>query len=209
MIWKWRGRRWGNSQNKYVENCRYDNLKLLSCLDRVFSQKLSLTFVGNVSINSVGTESVNQTGQAGKTECLVGRPYSQDTCETQLSPYGLTLRISVMCKAHSSFHGMLSHELPAKSLQSSVAWVFILSLSNTQPLQWNSTINTGYKIFNNITIKFGTEYKPTKHNVVNNNFTSLLDHLFVGDKVLKPYEWCHISSLATQKLYCKSAFLHH
>ena len=24
---------------------------------------------------------------------------------------------------------------------------------------------------NNITIKFGTEYKPTKHNVVNNNFT--------------------------------------
>ena len=23
----------------------------------------------------------------------------------------------------------------------------------------------------NITIKFGTEYKPTKHNVVNNNFT--------------------------------------
>ena len=24
---------------------------------------------------------------------------------------------------------------------------------------------------NNITIKFGTEYKPTKHNVVNKNFT--------------------------------------
>ena len=115
-----------------------------------------------MSINSVGTESVNQTGQAGKTECLVGRPYSQDTCETQLSPYGLTLRISVMCKAHASFHGMLSHELPAKSLQSSVAWVFILSLSNTQPLQWNSTINTGYKRLNNITIKFGeTQLSPS------------------------------------------------
>ena len=28
-----------------------------------------------------------------------------------------------------------------------------------------------YKILNNITIKFGMEYKPTKHNVVNNNFT--------------------------------------
>ena len=27
---------------------------------------------------------------------------------------------------------------------------------------------------NNITIKFGTEYKPTKHDVVNNNFTKLV-----------------------------------
>ena len=32
-------------------------------------------------------------------------------------------------------------------------------------------MNTGYKRLNNITIKFDTEYKPTKHNVVNNNFT--------------------------------------
>ena len=83
---------------------------------RVFSQKLSLTFVGNVGINSVGTESVNQTEQVGRTECLVGKPYPQDTRETQLSPFGLTLRIPVMCKAHASFRGMLSRELPAKSL---------------------------------------------------------------------------------------------
>ena len=48
---------------------------------------------------------------------------------------------------------------------------YSLSLFNTQPLQWNPTINTGYKRLNNITIKFDTEYKPTKHNVVNNNFT--------------------------------------
>ena len=88
---------------------------------RVFSQKLSLTFVGNVSISSVGTESVNQTGQAGRTECLTERLYLQDTRETQLSPSGLTLRILVICKAHASFCGMLSRELPAKSLQSSVA----------------------------------------------------------------------------------------
>ena len=46
------------------------------------------------------------------------------------------------------------------------------SLSTTQPLQWNPTINIGYKRLNNITIKFGTEYKLTKHNVVNNNFTT-------------------------------------
>ena len=39
---------------------------------RVFSQKLSLTFVGNVGINNVGTESVIQTRQAGRTQCLAG-----------------------------------------------------------------------------------------------------------------------------------------
>ena len=69
----------------------------------------------------VGTESVNQTRQAGRTECLAGRPYPRDTCETQLSPSGLTLRIPVMCKAHASFRRMLSRKLLAKSLQSSVA----------------------------------------------------------------------------------------
>ena len=105
--------------------------------------------------------------------CLPGRPYPRDTRETQLFPSSLTLRIRVMCKAHAFFRGMLSRELPAKPLQFLIAWVFTLSLSNTQPLQWNLTINTGYKRLNNITIKFGTEYKPTKHNVVNNNFTCL------------------------------------
>ena len=104
-------------------------------------------------------------------EYLTGRLYPRDTRETQLFPFGLTLHIPVMCKAHASFRGMFSRELPAKSLQSSVAWVFTLSFSNTQPLQWNPAIHTGYKRLNNVTIKFGTEYKPTKHNVVNNNFT--------------------------------------
>ena len=47
-----------------------------------------------------------------------------------------------------------------------------LSLSITQPLQLNLTINTGYKRLNKITIKFGTELKPTKHIVVNYNFTN-------------------------------------
>ena len=44
-------------------------------------------------------------------------------------------------------------------------------LSFTQPLQLNRTINTGYKRLNKITIKFGTELKPTKQIVVNYNFT--------------------------------------
>ena len=46
-----------------------------------------------------------------------------------------------------------------------------LSLSHTQPLQINLTWNTGYKTLNRITIKFGTKLKPTKHIVVNYNFT--------------------------------------
>ena len=47
------------------------------------------------------------------------------------------------------------------------------SLSITQLLQSNPTINTGYKRLNRITIKFGTELKPTKHIVVNHNFTKI------------------------------------
>ena len=46
-----------------------------------------------------------------------------------------------------------------------------LSLSHTQPLQINLTWNTGYKRLNIITIKFGMKLKPTKHIVVNYNFT--------------------------------------
>ena len=66
--------------------------------------------MGNVGINSVGTESVYQTGQASRTECLAG-----------VSREGLTLRIPVMCKVYASFHRMLSRDIPAKTLQSSIA----------------------------------------------------------------------------------------
>ena len=45
------------------------------------------------------------------------------------------------------------------------------SLFLTQPLQLNPTINTGYNRLNKIIIKFGTKLKPTKHIVVNYNFT--------------------------------------
>ena len=76
-----------------------------------------------------------------------------------------------MCRAHTSFCRMLSRKLPMKTLLPSIAWVFTYSLSITQPLQLNPTINTGYKRLNKITIKFGTELKSTKHIVVNYNFT--------------------------------------
>ena len=46
---------------------------------------------------------------------LVGRLYPRDTHENQLSPSVMTLRIPVMCRAHASFHGKASQELPAKT----------------------------------------------------------------------------------------------
>ena len=104
--------------------------------------------------------------------CLAGRPYPRDTRETQLSPSILTLRIPVMCKAHASLCWMLSCELPMKtsSVFNSLSF-HTLSVSITQPLRLNPTINTGYKRLNKVTIKFGTELNPTKHIVVNYNFT--------------------------------------
>ena len=105
--------------------------------------------------------------------CLAGRPYPRDTRETQLSPSYPNSSHSNMCKSHGSLCRMLSRKLPTKTLQSSIAWVFTHSLSITQPLQSNPTINTRYKILNKITIKFDTELKPTKHIVINYNFTTL------------------------------------
>ena len=98
--------------------------------------------------------------------------------ETQLSPSVLTLRIPVMCRAHASFRGMLRRELPAKnSFVFNCLSLHTLSFSITQPLQLNPTINTRYKRLNKITIKFGTELKPTKHMVVSYNFTENIDKL--------------------------------
>ena len=99
--------------------------------------------MGKVGIYSVGTESVYQTGQAGRTECLVGVSREglvgvsdwtsrRDTRETQLSPSVLTLPIPIMCNAHASFRGMFSRELPAKtSLVFCCLSLHTLSFSNT------------------------------------------------------------------------------
>ena len=140
---------------------------------RVFFQKHSLSFMGNVGIYSVGAESMYQRGQFGKTECFANvsrEGLTHATCKTQLSPSVLTLQILVMCRAHASFRRMLSHEILAKTLQSSIC-LSLHTLSLTQPLQLNPTINKRYNRLNKITIKFGTKLKPTKYIVVNYNFT--------------------------------------
>ena len=104
---------------------------------RVFSQKHSSTFVGNVGIYSVSTESVYQIGQSDKTECFAGILWEGLTRETLaktncLHPV-LTLRIQVICRVHASLRGKPTRELPAKTalvfncLESS----HILSLSHT------------------------------------------------------------------------------
>ena len=54
-------------------------------------------------------------------KCLAKKPYPRATRETQLPPSILTLYIPVMCRAHASFHEMLSYKLPAKILLSSIA----------------------------------------------------------------------------------------
>ena len=117
---------------------------------RVFSQKHSSTFVGNVGIYSVGTKSVYQIGQFGKTECFASVSREGLTREllakhSCLYPI-LTLRIPVMCRAHASFRGMLSRELPAKTLQSSICLSLrTFSLSHTT-----------------LTIKFHNKYRVQK-----------------------------------------------
>ena len=71
--------------------------------------------MGNVGIYSVGAESVYQIVQSDRTECLTGVSREDIIREIQLSPSVLTLRIPLMW-AHTSFRGMLSREILAKTL---------------------------------------------------------------------------------------------
>ena len=92
---------------------------------RVFSLNHSSTFVDNVGIYSVGTENVYQITQSGKTKCFASVSREGLTCELLAKHSCLhlvrTLCIPVICKAHASFREMLSRELPAKTLQFSIA----------------------------------------------------------------------------------------
>ena len=102
-----------------------------------------------MGIYSVGIESMYQIAQFGKTKCFVGVSQESLTREllakhSCLHPI-LTFRIPIMCKTHTSLHGKLSCEIPARTLLTSIAGVFTHTLSNTQPLQSNPTINTEYK----------------------------------------------------------------
>ena len=103
----------------------YDNLQLSRCLARVFSQKHSSTYVGNMGIYSVGIESVYQIVQTSRTECLAGFSQKGLTHEI-LARHNclylvLTLRIPIMCKTHASLRGKLSCETPARTLLASIA----------------------------------------------------------------------------------------
>ena len=73
---------------------------------------------------------------------------------------------SSMCLAHVSLRGKLGRDIPARYprefFTSSNAWVFN-TLSLTHPLHQVPQQIQGFKRLNMITIKFGTEYKPTKH----------------------------------------------
>ena len=81
--------------------------------------------MGNVGIYSVGRESVYQIVQSGKIECFASVLWEGLARELLAKHSCLhlvrTLCIPVICKAHASFHEMLSRELPAKTLQFSIA----------------------------------------------------------------------------------------
>ena len=62
-----------------------------------------------------------------------------------------------------------------------------LSLSITQLLQFNLTINTRYKRLNKITIKFDMELKPTKHIIVNYNFTGVICILPINQRIIAQF----------------------
>ena len=89
---------------------------------------------------------------------LVGMPYSQDTCENQLS----WLFVFQSCVEHMlHFAGSLLTSYPRKHLWSWMSLESSHSLSHTT-FTMKSHKNTGYKRLNKITIKFGMELKPTQ-----------------------------------------------
>ena len=116
---------------------------------------------------------------------LARRPYPWDTHKIQLS-------LSCPNSSHSSYvQGtcITSRDAYSRATRENTSifnllWVFTHSLSLTQPLQINLTWNTRYKKLNRITIKFGMELKPTKHMVVNYNFTQIMKLLLNFYKLL-------------------------
>ena len=106
-------------------------------------------------------------------ECLAGRPYMRATRETQLSPscpdssHSNHVQGTCIISWDAQWQATCENSSVFNLLESS----HTLSLSLTQPLKLNPTINTGYKRLNKITIKFGVELKSTKQIVVNYNFT--------------------------------------
>ena len=156
---------------------------------RVFSQKHSSTSIGNVGINSVGTESVYQKWQSVKTKCFAS--VSRESLTRKLLVKHSCLHLSWLfafqsCARHIfHFPGCLVASYPRK-----LFCLQLLESSHTLFLSHNPynkipQLNTRYKRLSKITIKFGTELKPTKHIVVNYNFTYstfLIQNMFFGLK---------------------------
>ena len=144
---------------------------------RVFSQKHSSIYVGNVGIYSVGKDRVYQKWQSGKTECFTGILREGLTHETLaktrcLHPV-LTLRIPIMCRAHASLLGKLPRELPTKTASVfNLPWVFTLSLSHTTFTNESNMKYRVQKIEQNYN-QIWHEIKANKSIVVNYNFTSI------------------------------------
>ena len=115
-------------------------------------------------------------------ECLVGRPYPQATRETKLSPSILTLHIPVMCRVHASFRGMLSRELPAKTLLSSICLsLHILSFSHTT-LTIKSHIK--YKV-QKIEYNYNQIWHGIKANKTYSCKLQLYNYKYIADKLKK------------------------
>ena len=142
---------------------------------RVFSQKHSSTSVGNVGINSVGIESVYQKWQSVKTKCFASVLREGLTRELLMKYNCLHLSwlfAFQLCAGHM-------HHFAGCLVASYLRKLFCLQLlesSHTLFLSHNTynkipQLNIGFKKLNKITIKFGTKLKPTKHIVVNYNFT--------------------------------------
>ena len=154
---------------------------------RVFFQKHFSTSVGNVGIYNLCTKSVYQKWQFIKTKCFVGILQEGFTRETLakiscLHPV-LTLRISVMCRAHPSLHRKLTRELPIKTalifncLESS----HILSPSHTTLTNKSHMKYMAHNIEHNYN-QIWHKIKANKNLVVNYNFTIS----FFGYSVTKP-----------------------
>ena len=132
--------------------------------------------MGNGGIYSVSTNSVYQKWQFSKTEYFTGVSWEGLTRETLaktscLHPV-LTLRIPVMCRAHASLHGILTCELPAKTLQSSIC----LKSSHTLSLSHTTLTNKTHMKYRVQMIEHNYNQiwhgiKANKNIVVNYNFT--------------------------------------
>ena len=165
---------------------------------RVFSLKHSSTFMGNVGMYSVGTESVYQIAQFDKTECFTGvsreglpASYSRDTAISICPDSSHSSHVQGICIISQGICIISQDAQPRATRKNSSVFnclsLHTLSFFITQLLQLNLTINTGYKRLNKITIKFDMELKPTKHIVVNYNFTGVICILPINQRIIAQF----------------------